>query len=145
MGAEQISGLVELALDKYTLLIAGGIFILLRMIKATPLAKTGIYWRVLPVLPEALGCLAAVTGCMPAVADQPLAIKIAAGLWCGYLSQRFHKVLGQTVLGDDPDITRAKSAKIKKRKGGCEYCGGPLGADGQCPSCGARGYKQEVA
>jgi hypothetical protein len=103
---DQVQALLDLALDRYTLLVAGGIFFFLRVLRQTPIAKWSIYWRALPVLPETIGCLAAVLGGIPAVAGQPILIKIAAGLWCGYLSQRTHKVLGQTVLGDDPDIIR---------------------------------------
>src|SRR3972149_6955918 len=74
----------------------------LRLLQKVPkLGELGIYRRLLPILPDALGCIAAAFGGIPAVADKPLIVRLAAGLWCGYLAQRFHKILGQTVLGDD--------------------------------------------
>lgn len=106
MGEEQIHGLVELALNKWTLLMAGGVFFAVRILNGlTFLSKRAWYRRILPFLPDALGCGAAISGGIPVVADQPLILQLAAGLWCGYLAQRFHKVLGQTVLGDDKVIS----------------------------------------
>ena len=104
MGDQQIQDLVALAFDKWTLLTAGGVFFLLRVLGQTPLSRLSIYRRAMPVLPELLGVFAAFFGGIPTVADSPIALKIAAGLWCGYLSQRTHKILGQTILGDDPQI-----------------------------------------
>lgn len=98
---EQIQGLVALAFDKYTLLVAGAIYIALRGIHSTRFSKWWVYRRVLPFLPESLGCLAAAFGGLPVMADQPILVRLAAGLWCGYLAQKGHKILGQTILGDD--------------------------------------------
>ncbi len=102
MEGADIQGLIDLALNKWTLLTAGGVFFLLRVVGQLDfIGKRNLYRRLLPVLPEALGVAATVAGGNPAVADQPLVLQVAAGLWCGYLAQRFHKVLGQVVLGDD--------------------------------------------
>jgi hypothetical protein len=108
---EQVQGLIKLAFDKYTLLTAGGIFFLLRCIHQIKAISSQPLWRrILPVMPEILGCCAAFLGGMPVVSGKPAVIKIASGLWAGFLAQRFHKVLGQTILGDD------RAIEIPKRK-----------------------------
>jgi len=101
----QIQELIAIGFDKWTLLTAGGIFILLRALQKTALAKWNWYRRSLPIIPECLGIASAIFGGLPVLEGQSVVLKIAAGLWCGYLSQRFHKVLGQTILGDDKSIT----------------------------------------
>lgn len=103
MGNEA-ADLIKLAFDQWTLFTAGAIFMLLRMFQATPIGRHHFYRRILPFLPEGLGCIAAFAGGIPVVDGQPIALKVAAGLWCGYAAQRFHKFLGQTLLGDDPKI-----------------------------------------
>lgn len=108
-----VQGLVDLALNKWTLLTAGGVYLLLRVFHSTPLARWGPYRRALPVLPEALGVAAAFAGGIPAVEGQPVAIRIAAGLWCGYVAQRGHKLLGQTLLGDDPKLESKKARQVR--------------------------------
>jgi hypothetical protein len=106
-----VQGLVDLALNKWTLLTAGGVFFLLRVISQLPwLSTTNAYRRLLPVLPELLAVGATLAGGNPAVDSSPIVLKVAAGLWCGYLAQRFHKVLGQTILGDDRSITATPRA-----------------------------------
>ena len=110
---EGIDKLKEIAFDQYVLLVAGGVFLLLRFLKKTPLAKWPVYWRLLPLLPECLSTAAAFAGAIPVIADKSFLIKIAVGLWCGYLAQRAHKVIGQSLLGDDPDIEKAVSKKSK--------------------------------
>lgn len=106
-----IRGLVDVAFDQWTLLVAGGVFIFIRMLSQIPLIKkSSIFKRILPVLPEILGSVAAIFGGIPAVQKQHFIVKIAAGLWCGYLAQRFHKILGQTFLGDDNIIEAKKGS-----------------------------------
>ena len=108
-----IAGLIELALNKWTLMTAGGVYFLIRVFSQLDfISKRNLYRRLLPVLPEMLGVVATFAGGNPAVADQPAVLKIAAGLWCGYLAQRFHKVLGQTILGDDKSITASPPKSI---------------------------------
>jgi hypothetical protein len=60
-----------------------------------------LYRRVLPVLPEFIGTLAVLSGTIPQFDHDPFVVKISIGVFCGYLSQRIHKVIGQTILGDD--------------------------------------------
>lgn len=105
-----IQGLIDLALNKWTLMTAGGVFFLIRVLTQTPLSKLNFFRRILPILPEILGVAATIAGGNPAVAEQPIVLKIAAGMWCGYLAQRFHKVLGQTILGDDKAIMKKGAA-----------------------------------
>lgn len=97
-----VQGLIELAFDKITMLVAGGIYVLLRFLQKVPrLSDWPPYRRALPIMPEVIGGLVAIFGGLPAVNDQPWVVRIAAGLWCSYLAQKFHKILGQTILGDD--------------------------------------------
>jgi hypothetical protein len=110
-----VQGLADLALNKWTLLTAGGIFLLLRVLKDTPIAKLGIYRRLLPVLPEMFGVAAAFGGGIPSVDGQPVVIRIAAGLWCGYVAQRGHKLLGQAILGDDPKLEAKKAKRLRQQ------------------------------
>lgn len=111
MGEVDLQGLIDLALNKWTLMTAGGVFFLIRVLSQL-LSKVGWYRRLLPVLPELLGVGATLAGGNPAVSDQPVVLKVAAGLWCGYLAQRFHKVLGQTILGDDQSIESKKQKQL---------------------------------
>lgn len=98
-----------------TLLVAGGIFLLLRSLQALKwLSNRPTYRRLLPILAEVLGVTAALTGGLPAVQDQPIPIKIAAGIWCAYLSQKFRKILGQSILGDDRVIAAKMMDKLKE-------------------------------
>lgn len=100
-----IDEVLRIALDAWTLLVAGGIYFLLRVFNGFRwLSKRTWYRRLLPVLPEVLGVSASVACGLPAVEGKPLPIKIAAGLWCAYAAQKFQKVLGQSVLGDDRAI-----------------------------------------
>ena len=116
MQSEGVQGLIDLATDKYTLLTAGGVYLFLRVLVQTPVAKWGVYRRILPILPEILGVAAAFAGGIPVVESQPLAIKVAAVLWCGYVAQRGHKLLGQTLLGDDRLLEAKKAKQIKARE-----------------------------
>lgn len=110
---DQLTGLLDLVLDSYTLLIAGAIFGLLRTLQSTVLGTKALYRRLLPLLPDALGVVASLLGAIPAVADKPIIIKIAMGVWCGYVAQRFQKILGQTILGDDTKIEARASEDSK--------------------------------
>lgn len=110
-----IEGLIALGLNKWTLLTAGGVYLLLRVTNQLAfISGRNWYRRILPVAPELLGIAATFAGGNPAVAKAPIVVKIAAGLWCGYLAQRFHKVLGQTILGDDKKITTTKAAEAPR-------------------------------
>lgn len=109
MDQTALMGLIDLAFDRWTLLIAGGIYLFLRTLNGfEPISKLGVYRRILPLLPESLGVAAAFLGGIPFVEGKPAVIKIAAGLWCAYLAQRFRKLLGQTVLGDDAKLEAAR-------------------------------------
>lgn len=105
-----VQKLVDLALSADMLMTAAGIFALLRALRRFPVVSDrNLYRRALPVLPETLGCLVALSSGLPSLAGQPLPLKIAAGLWTGYLAQRIHKILGQTILGDDASMEERKS------------------------------------
>lgn len=109
--------MLAIALNAWTLLVAGGIFLGLRALQGFKwLSNRPAYRRLLPILPEALGVLAAFTGGLPAVAGQPIAIKVAAGLWCAYLSQKFRKILGQSLLGDDRVIAAKMMEKMLEKQ-----------------------------
>lgn len=109
--------LSSLALHRDVLFAAVGVFAALRAIHAWPLlSKTDLYRRVLPILPEVMGIAIAYTGGIPIVAALPESIRIATGFWVGFLSQRAHKVLGQTILGDDPALQAKRRAPRKNSK-----------------------------
>lgn len=109
--------------DQWTLLHAMGIWLLLRLLKSTPLDGVTMYRRILPFLPEIIGVSSALLGGLPLVADQGLPIKIAGGLWCAYLAKGSRKFLAQTVLGIDPKIeanqksAAALAAELTEKKG----------------------------
>lgn len=96
--------LFALAFDAWTLAICGGVYFLLRSINRALDGRT--WWRrILPFMPDVLGIGLSTAHLVPSVASQPVAIRVAIGLWIGYLAQRFHKLLGQTILGDDANLT----------------------------------------
>lgn len=117
MDEQHVKGLIDYAFEHRTLMCAIGVFLLLRFLNATPLGKLAFYRRMLPFLPEAFGVAAAFLGGMPNVVDQGPVLKIAAGLWCGYLAQRAHKILGQTILGDDALIDARPIGRIEPVSG----------------------------
>jgi len=95
-----VMGLAELALNKWTLFVAGGIFFLARALDDAPwFARNPVTRRLLPFVPEALGIAAAFAGGLPVVDGQPAAIKVAAGLWCAFLGENFVKILDRVILG----------------------------------------------
>lgn len=102
--ADQLQGLRDLAFDGYTLLISGAVYFAIRAVAHTAIARAHLYRRVLPILPESLGIVAVLLGGVPSSSGQPSVVQIAIGLWIGYVAQRFHKILGQTLLGDDERI-----------------------------------------
>jgi len=72
MTEQQIAGLIALALNKWTLFTAGGIFLILRTLSALEwLNRSQAYRRFLPLLPEALGMAAAFCGGIPIVDSEP--------------------------------------------------------------------------
>jgi len=115
-----ISMVTEIAFDRWTLLVAGIVFLLLRF--ATRLAHTGsdrvtgVVRRAMPFLPEVLGVGIACFGGVPVVASEPVVLKVAVGLWASYVASKIHKVLGQTVLGDDQKLERALARRLAKKK-----------------------------
>jgi hypothetical protein len=115
VGEVDLQGLIDVALNRWTLMTAGGVFFLIRVLSQL-LSKVGWYRRLLPVLPELLGVGATIAGGNPAVGGRPLVLQVAAGLWCGYLAQRFHKVLGQTILGDDKSIEERPQKKVQPQQ-----------------------------
>lgn len=99
--------------DKHFWLSSLGVFALLRamntaeekILRVAPQkwiqAIGAIYRRLLPVLPEAFGTVAVLIGSVPMAVAFPLIGKVAVGAAIGMASQRAHKLIGQTLLGDD--------------------------------------------
>lgn len=103
MNEVDVTGLVNLVANTWSLLMAAGIFVLVRALEdAKFLAENPVTRRLLPFLPEGLGIAAAFLGGLPAVDGQPAAIKIAAGLCCAYMGENFGKLLGRVILGEHP-------------------------------------------
>ena len=123
--------ITDIALDQWTILVAGIVFLLLRY--ATRITHSGndhvtsIVRRLLPFLPEALGVLISVMGGVPGGAGTPLIIRVAVGLWAAYVATKIHKILGQTVLGDDTRLERA-AARLGRKEGDLD--GGEAGVGG---------------
>jgi hypothetical protein len=110
-----IQAVLSIAFDVWTLLVAGGIFLGMRAIQKIPwLPRQGWFKRLQPLLPEAAGIGVGLAGWLPACSQQNIAIRVAAGLWCAYVAQKFRKILGQSLLGDDPII----AARVAKRENG---------------------------
>ena len=77
----------------------------MRWLKRFPWMKAEATQRVLPLIPEVLSVTACLAGGVPHLADETWVVRIGAGLFAAYLSERFHKILGQTILGDDREIS----------------------------------------
>lgn len=97
---------LAIGLNRYTILVAGGIFVLLRALASTPLNKVPLYRNnILPVLPELIGVLTYVFAELPTnvtiEGGDGFVFRAALGLWCAYLAQKGRKLLGQTILKDD--------------------------------------------
>lgn len=112
-GVSGVEGLVAIALDTWTLVLAGGIYFGLRSLDGI-LGGNLIWRRLLPLMPELLGLTLSICHCVPSTAMEPLMVRVAIGLWLAYVSKNFRKILGQTVLGDDAKITEhAYRRKLK--------------------------------
>lgn len=101
---EAVKSFLALAFNEHVLACAGGVFVLIRAGQKANFSTHPLYRRILPLLPEILGVLFVVSGAVPTVAQSPIPLKIAVGLWCSYVAQKFQKILGQTILGDDRHI-----------------------------------------
>lgn len=131
MGLAKLSAAIEaLFLAEDVLALIGAVFFVLRFVgrmhwgwAAEPLARlspslpdriSSLWRRLLVIAPEVLGAAAIFSGCVPSVEGQGWVIKVAVSLWVGYASQRAHKFLGQTILGDDP-VIRSHAASTVAR------------------------------
>lgn len=110
---ELLAKFIGMAFDPSVVFVAGAIYGAIRATHRLGVSKHPVFRRALPVLPEVLGVAAVVAGAVPIAATLPVGGKVAFGLWAGYLAGKFHKVLGQTILGDD----RAIEAPKKEKKG----------------------------
>lgn len=112
--SQEFSAALEIAMSRWAFIVAGAIYFLLRLLSETPLNDMPWYRRwVLPFLPEVLGVGIYVFAPIPGV-EEPWLIRAALGLWCAYLAQKFRKFLGQTVLGDDPQVAARLMAKLEE-------------------------------
>ena len=109
---ELFAKFVSMAFDASVLLAAAAIYGAIRATHRLGVASHPVFRRALPILPEVLGVAAVVSGAVPIAAALPVGGKVAFGLWTGYLAGKFHKILGQTILGDDRAIER----RVKKEK-----------------------------
>jgi hypothetical protein len=81
---------------------------------APRLFQSGVFKRLLPILPEAIG--AGVYWLVPALAapGASLGERLLTGIAVGTGSSKVMKIIRQTLLGKDSDIVAAKVAKDKK-------------------------------
>lgn len=111
---ELFAKFTAMAFDASVLLAAASIYGAIRATHKLGVARHPIFRRALPVLPEVLGVAAVVSGAVPIAAALPIGGKVAFGLWTGYLAGKFHKILGQTILGDDRAIESRPSKNKEK-------------------------------
>lgn len=132
MSSGIVDEFIRLFLNRQVLLVVGGVYFLIRLLNSVgPISRSSIYRRLLIFIPELLSTAAIFSGAIPSFHDEHWVVKLGAGLWCGYVAQRFHKFLGQTILGDDPRIA-LKNTTV------CAYCDSPLPSDAiRCPTCGS--------
>lgn len=132
MNQSVLDEFLHLFFSRQTLLLIGGVFFLVRIINSVEaISRNSFYRRLLPILPEILSAVAIFAGALPVLEHEHLIIKGATALWCGYVAQRFHKILGQTFLGDDPRIAVRNTSR-------CSYCDASLApTDIRCRNCGA--------
>lgn len=127
---------IRLFCNRHVVMVVGGVYFLLRIFNTIqPIGRSSLYRRLLPFLPEILSYAAILLGSIPELREEHWVIKGAAALWCGYAAQRFHKILGQTILGDDPRIPIKNTST-------CSYCDGPIyPEDVRCRTCGAATFR----
>jgi hypothetical protein len=74
-----------------------------------------VFWRrLLPLVPPAIAIPLALHGDIPLADGKGLVAQLGTGIWISYMAEKVHKILGQTVLGDDALIERALSAMLRK-------------------------------
>ena len=107
---EVITEALVLVLNKWSIIVAGGIFLSLRTLSSVRwLNRNQAYRRGLPFLPEAFGITAAFFGGFPPVDGMPWPIKVAAGVWCAYFAKNFRAFLKRTIVGHDKLIKGKKT------------------------------------
>jgi hypothetical protein len=88
--------------------VAGAIYLLPLLLRKVPLLKKVLdnQWvvRLMPLWPLAAGIGATWLPGAVKLADGQIGTRLVAGIWMGALAMVGHKVLGQTILGDDPRI-----------------------------------------
>ncbi len=110
MNDQATTKLLALLYNEWTLYTGVGIFFTIRVLSAVKfISNMNLYRRMLPFLPEALGVAAVFLGSVPSLNDSPTIHKVFGGLGCAWLSKFARKILGQTILGDDKQITAKKS------------------------------------
>lgn len=94
-------------------LLAVGVFLAMRVLTGWHwLAEQRWFRRLLPVLPPALGLLGAFAdGGLAVPEETPALTRLIYGLGAAYCAEKIHKVLGQTILGDDRKINRPASKR----------------------------------
>jgi len=76
--------------------------------------KLAVFWRrALPLLPPAIAIPLALHGDIPIADGKGIVAQLGTGIWISYMAEKAHKLLGQTVLGDDALIERALAALRK--------------------------------
>lgn len=90
-----------------TTMLAVGIFLVMRFLNRTKALSGARFWpHVQPVLPPVLGVAGAFLGGISFEAHTSILQTIIHGLFAAYAAEKAHKVLGQSVLGDDARINR---------------------------------------
>ncbi len=88
-------------------LLAIGIFLVMRVLhQAKWLSRRRWFARLQPFIPPLLGIAGAFGGGVAFEKPPTVVVTVIYGLIAAYGSEKGHKLLGQTVLGDDKRITK---------------------------------------
>jgi len=114
-------GAFDVAKDPWTYTLAAGLFLFVRYVsravEAADHPRLTVVWRrILPLIPELIAVPTVVAGGIPIVADKPIAVRIAVGLWVAYLATKSKKLIGQTMLGDDMILEKSIAAATQSHR-----------------------------
>ena len=101
-----------LAMAEAGAMLALGVFLVMRVLARLKwLERHPWAVRALPLLPEALGVAGALLGGIAFDPETPVVVRAIYGLMAGAIATRAHKLLGQTILGDDKRIAAPKKRR----------------------------------
>jgi hypothetical protein len=104
-------------LIKATAVLSAGIFLVMRTIHSMKwLSKSRWYARLGPLLPPVLGIAGAFGGAVTFDQKPTWVVTVIYGLVAAYSSEKAHKILSQTLLGDDRRLEDGPKRKPRGAK-----------------------------